>query len=262
MYRNGKYRIFSAGRVIEELKDVVEKYGAKEIYFDDDDFTINKKHVLDICEGIINSGLRVKWSCMGDAINLDEEIIRKMAESGCIGIKFGVESGSRVILEKVGKPVNLEKVKSVAKWCSKYNIKSHATFSIGLLGETEETIKETIGFADKLDVDTIQLSICTPFPGTSFFNEVKTKGFLRNENWQKFDGKASEVVTYPELRWDIVESMRNNGLRRWIIHKFFSPSWIFRQFRNFYRAVTGQGIKFFFAQISAVITDELRREND
>ncbi|MDD5687890.1 MAG: radical SAM protein [Elusimicrobia bacterium] len=258
MYRNGKYRTFTSDRVVEEMADVVQKYNAREIYFDDDDFTINKRFVLEICNKIMDRHLKVSWSCMGDAINLDEEIIKTMAQSGCIGIKFGVESGSEEMLKNLGKPINLKKVYDVAKMCAKYGIKSHATFSLGLPGETEKTIKETIKFANKLDVDTIQLSICTPFPGTKFFEEVKNQGLLKSKDWQKYDGKASEVVSYPELDLMMVEKIMKKSLLRWFVYKFFSFSWFFRQLRNVYRSIKGLGIKFFFKQINSIIIDEMR----
>ena len=139
--------------VADEIEELIRRYGPNEIYFDDDDFTINKKQVIRICREIKNRGIKIKWSCMGDAINPDNEMIDEMASSGCIGMKFGVESGSPRVLEHLGKPVNLEHVRDICKLLAKHRIKSHATFSFGLSGESAESMKETLEYAKSLDVE-------------------------------------------------------------------------------------------------------------
>ncbi len=257
MYRQGKYRTFSPARVVDEMEESVKKYGAREIYFDDDDFTINKKHVQGICEEIIRRELNVKWSCMGDAINPDEALIELMAESGCIGMKFGVESGSARVLKNLGKPVNLDKVKKIARWCARWGIKTHATFSLGLFGDDSESVRETVDFMRKLDVDTIQLSISTPFPGTEFYRKSEEGGYLRTKNWQLYDGKASEVFSHPALDWETVERLKSAGMRKWILSKIFSPSWVKRQLRYFFRLLNGLGIRFVIGQIFSIAIDEV-----
>lgn len=256
IYDNGRYRTFTPNRVVDEMEEAVYKYRAREVYFDDDDFTISSAHVNGICDEIIKRRLSVKWSCMADAINLNEQIIKKMTQSGCIGLKFGVESGSSRILQNVGKTVNLEKVNEIVRLCERFDIKSHATFTLGLLGETMEDVKETMGFAQSLCVDSIQVSIATPFPGTEFFNIAEKEGFLRTKDWMLYDGKASEVVSYPSLDWKGVEKIRRNGLRNWFLRILFSPSRLLRQFHLFIRTLKGIGGRLFIEKLVSVIIDE------
>ncbi|MDI6756530.1 MAG: radical SAM protein [Endomicrobiia bacterium] len=251
MYGSRKYRRFSSERVVSEMAFVARKYGAREIYFDDDDFTIDARHVAAIADGVIRSDIGVKWSCMGDAINLDEELIRKMAASGCIGIKFGVESGSREILEKIGKPVDLDKVRAVAAACARRGIKTHATFSVGLLGETEDTVRETFEYAASLDVDSIQVSVCTPYPGTRYYEIASEEGLLKTGlEWADFDGAASGAVTLRGgLSGERLKRLRAAALKKWIMRKAVSPRWVARQLRNIARAIVGQGPAFFFDKV-------------
>ena len=89
MYREGKYRTFSPARVVDEMLEVIDRYDAKEIYFDDDDFTVNKGHVLRLCREMQTRGLQIPWSCMGDAVVPDKEMLDAMADTGCVGMKFG-----------------------------------------------------------------------------------------------------------------------------------------------------------------------------
>ena len=258
MYNNGKYRTFAAKRVVDEMEENVNRYGAKEIYFDDDDFTVSRTHVFAICDEIVRRGLRIKWSCMGNAANLDEEVVKKMSHAGCVGIKFGVESGSPKILKGIGKQVNLENVRNVARICVKYRIKSHATFALGLLGETGEDIKRTMKFAESLPVNSLQVSIATPFPGTSFFAAAQKAGFLRSREWRLYDGKTREVVAYPSLDWREVESLRRKGLRAWFLNILISPSRFIGQFYILFRTIKGLGFFFFVNKLHSTIIDELK----
>jgi radical SAM superfamily enzyme YgiQ (UPF0313 family) len=256
IYNNGKYRTFSSKRVGDEMQELIAKYKAKELYFDDDDFTIDKEHILSICDEILKRKLKIKWSCMGDTINLTDEILGLMAKSGCIGIKFGVESGSERILKTIGKPVDLKKTREIIKICRKYGIKTQATFMIGLLEEIEEDIKKTIEFAKTLAVDVIQISIATPFPGTEFFRMAKEKGLLKNVAWQKYNGKISEVVELPNLNGRKIEKIRRKVFIIWFLKRLLSPFWCLRHIRIILRTLNGLGPVFFSKQFISVIIDE------
>jgi len=258
MYNSRKYRKFSPSRVVDEAEYLIKNYNIKEIYFDDDDFTIDRKHVLNICEEIKKRNLKVKWSCMGDAINLDEEVISSMASSGCIGMKFGVESANREILKDIGKPVVLEKVKEISNLCVKYGMKTHATFSIGLMGETKETLKESLEFAKQIDVDTIQVSICTPYPGTKFFSWAEEKGILKKDfKWSDFDGSSKTIIEYSNLDSEYLECFRKYFFNQWLLSKIMHPKWLLRQVRNIFRVIRGQGAGFLLSKLWGVIINTM-----
>lgn len=262
MYSNGKYRSFSVKRVVDEMAEAKEKYGAREIYFDDDDFTINKSFVKELCEEIIRRNLGIHWSCMGDAINPDKELLELMAKSGCVGLKFGVETGSRKIISRIGKPLDLDRIKEIVKVCGKLKIKTHATFTLGLPEDDRESIDDTIRFMEKLEADTIQLSICTPFPGTRFFDYAKKNGLILTDNWEKYDGKASDVVLHKEIDIKEVEELRRKALKRWLIKRLLSPYWLKKQAYYFFRTFNGIGPAFFIKQVVSIITDEIMLQRE
>ncbi len=256
MYSNGRYRVFSPERTAAEMLEAVKRYGAREIYFDDDDFTIVADHVAALCREIRKLGLRVKWSCMGDAINLTEGLVGLMAEAGCVGIKFGVETGSPRLLKSLGKPVDLAKVSQVVRWCAARGVKTHATFSLGLFDDDLASVEETLSFMERLGADTIQVSVCTPFPGTRFFEKADKAGLLMTRDWEKYDGKASGVARHPSLDLDEVEKLRARALRRWLLRRLASPSWLLRQARYFFRVLRGLGPFFMFAQLRDIFREE------
>lgn len=242
MYRNSKYRFFSAKRVVDEMEEVIRKYQAKEIYFDDDTFTANKKQVLSICKEIKRRELRVNWSVMGDAMVTDKEMVEVMADAGCIGIKFGVESGNREILKHIEKPINFEKLKEFTNWCAKKKIKTHATFTFGLSGETKKTMRETLDLAKNLDVDSVQFSLTIPFPGTRYYDEVKNKGLLINRNWEDFDGSSDSVIRFEGLDKKEVIDFYQKASGQWLSYKIKKPKWLWRQVYNLVRMSRGQGL--------------------
>jgi anaerobic magnesium-protoporphyrin IX monomethyl ester cyclase len=256
MYGNGRYRTFSPGRLLDEIAHLCERYGSREIYFDDDDFTINAAHVRAIAEGIIARGLDIKWSCMGDAINITPDLLALMARSGCVGMKFGVETGSERMIKKLGKPVDLGKVRDLVKLCATHGIKTHATFTLGLAEDDLQSIGETIAFLEDFDCDTIQVSVCTPLPGTRFFATAERENLLKTKDWEKYDGKAGDVVKHRNLDLDEVTAMRSRALRRWVFNRLTSPRWLLRQAGYFFRILSGMGPAFIWEQARSIIEEE------
>ncbi len=258
MYRNGKYRTFSVGRVVDEMEMIKEQYKAKEVYFDDDDLTINREFVLNICSEIKNRKLEFKWSCMADAINLDEELIKTMADSGCIGIKFGVESGSDKVIREIGKPIDLKKVIKVIDLCAKYGIKTHATFIFGLLNEGREDLKISTAYIRNLKADSIQISIAVPYPGTRFYDIAQDDILLNPSSCYSYDGKNGSRKDSTCREGVNLNSLRSKTMLMWFLKKWLSPFLCSRNMKIFFRTLRGMGIKMFITKLYAVLIDESR----
>jgi len=214
-YNSPIYRRRKAKEVVDEMEFCVRRFGAHQIYFDDQSFTTQENHVYSICSEIINRKLDLKWTCMGDAMCIDFAILRKMAEAGCVGVKFGIESSDPKILRSIGKPLRPSRAKQVARWLDDLGMISHATYAIGLPGETKETVKATFEFALSLNTDSVQVAIATPFPGTPFYKWAKTNGYLVTDDWQKFDGGQYSVVSYPEITSRDIEELYGWACHEW-----------------------------------------------
>ncbi len=253
MYKRKRYRKFSPYRVVEEVRYVMKEYGASEVYFDDDDFSIDKAYVYEICRLIIKERLNIRWSCMADAINLDKETLKLMKQAGCIGVKFGLESLSPKVLAMINKPVSMEKAKIAAKYCAQYKIRSHAAFAAGLLNEDINSLNETLTGIKTLDVDTIQVSFAVPFPGTGFYDLAKSKGFIDGEFWEDYDGRRKQVLKYPLLDEKMFKQYKSKLYRYWLINRLLQPAWVLRQIFYLKRYIKGQGIKRIMEQIINII---------
>jgi len=175
----------SPENVVDEIEQVVNTYSIKQIDFFDDNMTLIKKRVENICDLIVKRGLDIDWYVPTGvrADTLDEELLRKMKVSGCKGIRVAPESGvQRVVNQIIKKNLALEDVEKAVVLAKKVGIKVGVFFIFGLIGETKEDMKETIKYAyklKKLGANSFQFSIATPLYGTELYEQAKRGGFLR-----------------------------------------------------------------------------------
>ncbi len=106
----------SAEKIILELKELRKLGKVKYVWFFDEVFTINRRRTVEICKRIIKEGLKIKWFCDSRVDLVDKELLKLMKKAGCIGISFGVESGSNKILNLMNKKITVELSKKVLKW--------------------------------------------------------------------------------------------------------------------------------------------------
>jgi len=188
-----RYRTRSAENVLEEIKYLVKEYNIKEIHFEDDNLTLNKKRALKIFEGIKKLG--INWNVpSGTAIfAIDEVILEKMKESGAHTVSLAIESGNQEVLTKLmRKPVKLSKVRPIAEKAKQVGLKVKGFFIIGYPGETKENIEETIEFARSLKLDWSHFFIAFPHYGTDLRDLCESKGYLREDG---FDKRKSFYIT-------------------------------------------------------------------
>jgi len=242
IYEQGPYRTFSAKRIVDEMEEIVTRYGAREIYFDDDIFTVKEDHVVGLCDEILRRGLKVSWSVMGDAMAVTERSIDAMARAGCIGMKFGVESADPEVLKRLKKPIKVDKVRKVVDWCAARGIKTHATITFGLEADTPETMRRTLDFCCSLPADSIQFSTTTPFPGTEHYRNAKAAALIDDRDWSKFDGARSSVLTYASMTPEYVEEFTLRAPSVWLRARLKDPAWIARQAKYFARVARDQGL--------------------
>ena len=164
-----KVRTRSPENIVAELKECVEKYNIKNFLFWSDIFNFNREWTLELCQKIIESGLKITWSSNTRADTMDEEMARMMYKSGCRLVSIGVESGSQKMLDNIGKKITLDDIRNTVKILKKNKIKIYNYYVIGLPWETEETVEETIKFAIELDSNFISFYTATPLPGTKYF---------------------------------------------------------------------------------------------
>lgn len=219
IYANHQYRTRDPVKVVDEMEWLINTYGFKSVYFDDDTFDIGKRRILALCSEIKKRGIKIHWAAMARADTLDREILHAMADSGMIAIKYGVESGVQEIVNGCNKHLDLKKVIKTVEITKAVGIKVHLTFTFGLAGETKNTIQKTIDFALELDPDSVQFSIITPFPGTKYYAELKEQGYLLANSWSDFDGNRSAVIRTEHLTTEDLEKALQQAYSVWYEHR-------------------------------------------
>jgi anaerobic magnesium-protoporphyrin IX monomethyl ester cyclase len=247
------WRARSPESVVSEWRWLVEERGAAEIGVLDDSFNIDRQRALKICDLIIAQGLsHVPWIMInGIRANLaDEELLGKMLEAGCIRTAFGVESGNQQILDTViHKQLTLDQVRGAFKAAKVVGMETIGFFIIGLPGETEETMEDTIRFACELDPVVANFSMATPFPGTRMYDQVLERGRLLVHDWDEFaffENKAQ--FDTDEMPAELVERKWREAYRRFylrphrVMHTLFRKrTWLElpRTLRMAWRTVAG-----------------------
>ena len=167
-----KIRARSAGSVLEELR-VIQAQGYREVFFRDEIFTVSKKRTRAICEGILSEGLDLTWICSARVESVDRDLLAIMKKAGCHMVRFGVESGSQAILDGIQKGTTIAGIEETFSWTKEVGIDTHAHTMVGMPGETEETIEATIALLRRIEPTIITCGICTPYPGTELFDQVR-----------------------------------------------------------------------------------------
>jgi hopanoid biosynthesis associated radical SAM protein HpnJ len=212
-----RWRLRSADDVAGEVRWALENFpGLKEIFFDDDTFNYQKARTIELSKKL--KPLNFTWSCTS-RVTTDYETLKAMKEAGCRLMIVGYESGDPQILKNIKKGATVDMARRYTENCKKLGLTIHGDFIVGLPGETRESIRRTIDFAKSLDVETIQVSIAHPYPGTEFYQYVKQNNLITIDSMTDESGHQLPNIIYPGLdRAELVE-----WVERFYAEYFFRP---------------------------------------
>lgn len=162
--------------VLEEIDELVGRYGMRELSFRDDTFTGDKERVHAICEGLQARGHDLTWRCFATVSTVDEEMLKQMSSAGCMQVCYGFESGDQAVLRRTGKGTTVEQGRQAVAWSRAAGLEISGTFIVGLEGDNSETIDRSIAFAIDNDLDYVQVNVAVPMPTTGFGKRQKRKG--------------------------------------------------------------------------------------
>jgi len=201
--------------VLDEIGHLIDTYGVKEIHFEDDNLTANKKRALDIFNGIIERGYDISWNVpSGMAVyTLDEELLVKMKASGCYSISLAIESGNqRVVRELMNKPVNLKVVPGLVRKIREVGMEVRGFFILGYPDETKETVRETVEFAKSLELDWAYFYIASPIPHTKMYEVCIEKKYIKPEDFDPVRNLNKSIIRTPELSPEYLTGVREEAI--------------------------------------------------
>lgn len=164
------------------MKYLYDKYGVRYFHLIDDEFCLKKDFIFEFCK-ILKDRFdnKVTWGCAGRVNLMTEKLISTMADSGCVLIGYGIESGSQRMLDAMKKGVKVDQAKEAIRLTKKYLGWADCSFMIGTPGENWETIQETIDFCKELDLNPEVIFFTTPYPGTELYKLAIKQGKIMDE---------------------------------------------------------------------------------
>ncbi len=195
-------RAYSPEKVFEMMQQLNERWGIKHIMFVDDLFTASKKRTTALCNMIVESGLKMTWSCASRVDVINPDTLKLMKQAGCWEMSFGLESGSNELLQKMDKSASLEKSVRAIHWADDAGIRSKGLFMLGYPGETVETMEQTKAFVKSIPLTIMNLTKFTPYPGSPIYKDIYGTS-IRDDHWEKMNGMnfvwTAEGLTQEQL---------------------------------------------------------------
>ena len=230
-----KYRVRSVENILDEIEWIEENLPVKEVFLEDDTFTINKNRVMEFCKGYMERSLDISWSCNARADTLDLETMKMMKKANCRFLIVGFESADDEILRNIKKGFTVEQAREFAKNVKKAGLLLHADFIAGLPGETKETIEMTKRFIREIKPEQLQVSVCSPFPGTELYEWCKKNGYLLTDDPNEYldeQGHQKAIISYPWLTAEEIVQKVDSILKEYYLSLSYVPVALKQVFRR------------------------------
>ncbi len=226
-----RYQARSAGHVVAEMEECVQRFGIREIWFQDESFTIDRNRSAEISESLLSRGVKVRWSIRTRPDLLDPETLKLMKRAGLMKVHLGVESGSPEVLERLNRKMDLETIRRAVRLAREEGITTLGFFMIGLPGETPADLQRTIELALELDCDYIQVNKFVPCPPSPLYRElVENTGI---DYWAEYTKGNAEIInelagmgsTFTPTELDLWQ-------RRFFRRYYYRPSYVWRRLKS------------------------------
>lgn len=207
----------SPSNVISEIKELKKRYKIQFIGFSDDLFTLNKRWVHEFCDSLIRQRANIGWGASARVNLVDAGLLKKMRRAGCEVLSYGFESGSQKVLDSLGKGVKVEQAEKAVSMTRKAGIALEGSFMIGMAGETEETVKETVDFIKRTNLALHRFFYTTPYPSTPLYETAKKMGRIPRDE-DKYAGSLGEmyntlIVNLTEMKDGELKNLKEKAER-------------------------------------------------
>ena len=238
-------------KIVDEMENLINNYGVKEVQIEDDNFTLKRRHAVAVCEEIIRRKIKLDWSLPnGVRIDkLDPELLKLMRKSGCYFMSLGIESANQRILNMIKKHLDKNLVRNVVTMVKDSGIDAVGFFMIGFPTETKEEIMNTINFACSLDLERASFHKAMPLPGTELY-DLWLEKYSKNQNidWKTF------CVDQFNADWAEVSPKELERLHKLAFFKFYFTK--FRVIKFLFNLNANQILKFIKRVMAVLLTSK------
>lgn len=205
----------SPGRVVEWMGELVRR-GVKQFYFVDNTFNLPPSYAAALCREIVRASLEVKWRCILYPYGFDEPLAELMAQAGCFEASVGFESANERVLKGMNKRFRLDDVVRTCSILKKYGIRQMGFVMLGGPGETSESIRESLSFAESLDLESMRISVgIRIYPRTALAEQARKEGIITPDD----NLLIPKFYIVPGLEDEIREAVEKvaSGKKNWIV---------------------------------------------
>lgn len=243
---------------LDEIENLVDNYGLQAVYFSDELWCAKKEDAYEFCRKVRERNLKFVWGCDSRADQYNKEDLQVMYDAGCRWLLFGGESGSELMLKKINKGVKSTGVEDAVKNCKEIGIAAIVTLVVGLPGETQAEVMETIKLGIRLQTDFVLVFHYFPTPGSDMERDLVQKGLYQPPKTIKEIGNAVAMETL-ENNFSKIPSKDLRVIRCFFLWAAFTQRGSFdpqnkKPFAfakdtiyDFFNAITKRGLKYFFA---------------
>lgn len=218
-----RYRFRNPELVIEDIKALNKDW----VFFYDDNFTASPARTKKLLELMLRNNVKPHWTAqVRTDVARDDELLQLMQDTNCYGCYIGIESINPETLKEYNKKQTVEDIELCVRKLHERNIKIHGMFVLGSDEDSVEVARETVNFAKRYKIDTVQFMILTPLPGTKLYDKLKKEGRILTSAWNLYDGH--HVVFKPkgmtpfQLQWETVKAMKSFYSYPQVIRSLFS----------------------------------------
>lgn len=186
-FQGSAIRVRSPKKVIEDIIYLKNKYGMKGFQFRDPTFGIVKNYIEDFCNEIKKNNLKIQWGIETRIDLLDENKIKLMFDTGLKNINLGIESINLEIAKQNKRLLaDMQHQEKLLKYCKKLGVKISAFYLFGYEGDTKKSIESTLNYAKKINAFLARFAVCTPYPGTKFFEDLEKQNRILTHDYENY----------------------------------------------------------------------------
>lgn len=210
-----KWRARTPKNVVDEMELLCRQYDARQFRIQDDNLTLDKRRIIEICDEIIRRKLDIRWDTPnGIALwTLNEDVLKKMKQAGCYRVTFGIESACARTQQYIGKIVNLQRIRDIIDYCHRIGMWVCGTFIIGFPDETRAEIRETERFIVKSGFNFPFIYVAQPMQGTRLYEDFKAHNLLPSEFIQMSSVSQTRYDTLHCKWYELNDIVRNIHLK-------------------------------------------------
>ena len=208
-----KVRFRPVATVIEEIK----KYRLRNIAIHSDTATQNKKWIYDFCDALKQLPFKVRIVSNSRVDTVDRELLKEMRSAGWWMVCYGIESGNDEVLRMNKKEATVEQAKQAVKWAKEAGLKVWGYFMLGMFGDNQRTMEDTVRLSLSLPCDIVNFAISAPYPGTEWGRIAESKGWMVDKRWEAYDQNYSAQVSQPDCPPDLIRRTQRKAYLRWYL---------------------------------------------